>query len=238
MTSDSIEQASLVDGAELHQTIARSWSSKYDKKSGFRNRLKVFRSILASMSIQGQLWLDAGCGSGVLTRELGALGASVVALDASPEMIGFAREEAKASDGDIHYQVIRTIEYLPQFNSDFDGILCSSVLEYVSDPRLVILGFAKVTRPGGYLLLTVPNTYSPIRIGQKIIRFMGGVIGFDFYRYLATSRNAYDVNSLRSLLADAGFTVSHYQCIDPILNRVIGFSSLGSLLLVVAIKSR
>ena len=63
------------------------------------------------------------------------------------------------------------------------------------------------------------------------------MIGFDFYRYLATSRNAYDVNSLRSLLADAGFTVSHYQYIDPIFNRVIGFSSLGSLLLVVAIKS-
>ena len=41
-----------------------------------------------------------------------------------------------------------------------DGVLCSSVLEYVSDVDTCLKEFARVLRPAGLLLVSVPNRHS------------------------------------------------------------------------------
>lgn len=64
--------------------------------------------------------------------------------------------DAKSGEGiDI---VMDAIE-LRHLNITFDLVLCFNLLEHVSNIPIVITGLGKVTRNGGYLLITVPKRY-------------------------------------------------------------------------------
>lgn len=55
--------------------------------------------------------------------------------------------------------IIASGEALPLKSNSFDAVICSEVLEHVRDPRIVLDEIARVLRPGGRLLLTVPLHY-------------------------------------------------------------------------------
>lgn len=57
--------------------------------------------------LRGARLLDAGCGTGVLAAEAARRGASVVAVDLSPTLIGLARERTPAGlgSGDVRFLV-------------------------------------------------------------------------------------------------------------------------------------
>ncbi len=55
--------------------------------------------------------------------------------------------------------VIGCGEHAPFNDAAFDVVLCSQVLEYVPDPRVVIAEIYRVLKPGGALLLSVPAVF-------------------------------------------------------------------------------
>lgn len=69
--------------------------------------------------------LDLGCGPGKLTHELAQRGASVLGVDASPEMLA----EARASYPELGFALERA-ETLP-FEAEFDGIFSNATLHWV-----------------------------------------------------------------------------------------------------------
>ena len=44
-------------------------------------------------------------------------------------------------------------------DATFDGVVCSSVLEYVSDPRAALVELWRLLKPNGLLLVSVPNAH-------------------------------------------------------------------------------
>lgn len=72
-------------------------------------------------------------------------------------------------------------------DSSVDTVLCSEVLEHVPHPPAAIAEFARIVRPGGTLLLTVPFL---ARLHEE---------PYDFYRYTR--------HGLRVLLDDGGFDI-------------------------------
>lgn len=75
--------------------------------------------------------------------------------------------------------------------ASFDTIVCFQVLEHVTNPRQVIEECARVTRPGGTLILTAPFIY-PFHASPH-----------DYYRYTASG--------LRYLVERAGYTVESVE---------------------------
>ncbi len=68
--------------------------------------------------------------------------------------VGYANEFGMDSDrSDIVYYDGRV---MPFGDSTFDNVLCIEVLEHSEDPQLLITEIARVIRPRGTLLLTVP----------------------------------------------------------------------------------
>lgn len=49
------------------------------------------------------------------------------------------------------------ITRIPLPDASLDAILCTEVLEHVTDPMAVLTEFARLTKPGGRLLLTAPH---------------------------------------------------------------------------------
>src|SRR3954466_1198300 len=105
---------------------------------------RATRHALAPRS--GQRVLDVAAGTAVSTVELAAGGAFAVALDFSQGMLraGAARPVPKVA-GDAMA--------LPLADASVDGVVISFGLRNVADPDAALREFARVTRPGGRLVV-------------------------------------------------------------------------------------
>jgi 2-polyprenyl-3-methyl-5-hydroxy-6-metoxy-1,4-benzoquinol methylase len=195
------------DPIAYHRKLAAGWDQRY-KKPAFRARLRAVDECLAGRDLHGQDWLDAGCGSGTLARYLVEAGACVLGVDAAEEMVSLARELAseKGYGQRLRFEHIPTIANLPLPDRSLDGILCSSVLEYVPDPAACLKEFARALRPGGLLLVSVANRRSVVRKAQVAAHRLGRVLGQTWCAFLDHSHNAFSVSDFRVLLNQNGFT--------------------------------
>jgi SAM-dependent methyltransferase len=94
--------------------------------------------------------LDAGCGFS-LPFEFPA-GLRFVGLDASPE--------ALAKNTYIESGVVGDVESYRFPEAQFDAVLCWTVLEHLAHPRRAVENMAWALRPGGLLIVGVPNPRS------------------------------------------------------------------------------
>lgn len=95
--------------------------------------------------------LDAGCGSGSMTRLLAkaAPDGRAIGADVSDQHLGYAR--ARARDEAIENISFQTgdIFSLPFEDDTFDLVWSKYVLQWVNNPELAVAEFRRVTRPGG-----------------------------------------------------------------------------------------
>jgi 2-polyprenyl-3-methyl-5-hydroxy-6-metoxy-1,4-benzoquinol methylase len=203
------------DAVAYHRELAVGWEQRYTKPA-FRARLRVFEECLAGRDLHGQDWLDAGCGSGTLARYLAEAGARVLAVDAAEEMIAMARELASQdvasrdqSSQQLRFTHVATIAHLPLADRSLDGILCSSVLEYVPDPAACLAEFARVLRPGGLLVVSVANRNSLVRRAQVATHRLGRLVGQRWCAFLDYSHNEYRASDFRALLKEHAFATSN-----------------------------
>ena len=226
----------LPSGARFHEEIAAGWTAGY-ARGGFARRLHFFQPILARHVRPGDSWVDLGCGSGVLTKELLALGASVVAVDGSPRMLAHAREQMSSEyAGQVNWihSDVQSVDALK--NGAFDGVLCSSVVEYLDRPDALLKEVARILGPGGVLVISLPPTFSAVRVFQKGIRGLMRCFGRDRFTYLSVSRLQMSPRAIDRLLQEAGFSVIRSTGFDPILPRALLRLVRPSLLIVEARK--
>jgi 2-polyprenyl-3-methyl-5-hydroxy-6-metoxy-1,4-benzoquinol methylase len=228
--------ASITPGSAFHEQLAESWSRGYAAGS-FRHRFLFLKRRLDGRVKPGTLWLDAGCGSGVIARELAVLGANVIAVDASPKMLAQARDDTHSTTGSIDYKLIESVETLPLQDGVADGVLCSSVLEYVENPDAALREFFRVIRPDGLLIVSVPNCWSVIRMAQQAARLIGRLGGAALFDYLSVSRHSYSRWSIHKALRRAGFDVEEIALFSPVQPRLLPPLGLGALWVVVARRS-
>lgn len=141
---------------------AASWQAKYAADGRLAGRLTQFAAAVGELAVAGGELLDLGCGSGELARQLAAAGFTITGCDISPLML----HRADAADSRRAVRWIRLApgwRTLPFPTASLDAVVAASVLEYVHDPAPVLGECARVLRPGGVLLCTVPNVAHPVR---------------------------------------------------------------------------
>ena len=103
--------------------------------------------------LDGRRVLDAGCGGGLVARELAAAGAEVVGVDRSMGSLGVAR---RATNGSFHPAQGR-LERLPFADASFDAVVAADVLEHLPDLPAAVAELARVLAPGGSFLFDTVN---------------------------------------------------------------------------------
>jgi 2-polyprenyl-6-hydroxyphenyl methylase/3-demethylubiquinone-9 3-methyltransferase len=186
--------------------LARQWEQRY-RKPAFRMREQVLLKSLHGWNLAGTLWLDAGCGTGALSRWLAARGCCVLGVDASQEMVGEANQSAQSQNFSERLDFVRitSVAHLALDDGAVDGVLCSSVLEYVPDPSACLAEFSRVLKPGGLLVVSVPNRDSLVRRMQLACHYFGGRLGQSWCNFLDYSRHQYSSREFARLLARSGF---------------------------------
>jgi|SRR5450755_291420 SAM-dependent methyltransferase len=161
----------------------------------YRGRRTIIRAELDKLPLPaGAEVLDAGCGSGRTLEELEDYG-EVRGIELNPEAAEVAR-------GRGHGEVeVGRLEDLPWSDSTFDLITCLDVIEHTPDDRATLRELRRVTKPGGWLLVTVP-AYQALWSAHDEAN----------HHYRRYSRSA-----LRSTAQDAGWAVQRLTSFNTLL---------------------
>ena len=100
----------------------------------------------------GERVLDAGCGNGLYSRRLAALGTDVVAFDFSSELIARARARTTEHADRIEYHVMDATDkpaLLTLGEGQFDAAICQMALFDIADIQPLMQALIRLLRPGG-----------------------------------------------------------------------------------------
>lgn len=166
--------------------------------------------------------LEVGPGSGVYLPVLEGSFDTVTAVDIEPAHLqhlepGFPRVRFVRDD----------ITAPTRLDSGFDLILCSEVVEHVRDSAAALAGMASLLRPGGLLVLSTPQRYSPLEVASKIA-FLPGIVSVvrAIYREPVLEQghiNLMTRRTVRRQLAAAGFVVEREHLCGVYLPLVAEF---------------
>jgi len=130
------------------------WAASYDQE---KNALIVLEETHVDQLLAGLTFtsvLDVGTGTGRYALKLARTGASVTAVDQSPEMLAHARRAARNEGLSIDFRLASLEHGLPFAANQFDLLVCALMLCHVPDLAAPMREFARVLQPAGSLLIT------------------------------------------------------------------------------------
>jgi len=142
----------------------------------------------------GERILDVGCGEGSLTERIVAAGATVVGIDASPEMAAAAK--ARGLDA----RVMNAEELT--FAREFDAVFSNAALHWVRNHDAMLSGVHRALKPGGRFVAEFGGhgNLAAIQVAIRSVLARRGW-GTNIHRYYANEAE------YAGRLAQHGFTV-------------------------------
>jgi 2-polyprenyl-6-hydroxyphenyl methylase/3-demethylubiquinone-9 3-methyltransferase len=167
---------SNVDPQELAKfgDLAHRW---WDPNSEFKplhdiNPLRL-GWIDRNCGLRGKQVLDVGCGGGLLSEGMAAMGARVTGIDLSDKALGVARLHLLESGQQVDYRQIGAEELADAQPASFDVVTCLEMLEHVPDPASTVRACARLVKPGGQVFLSTisrnPKAYLFAVIGAEYV---------------------------------------------------------------------
>ncbi len=175
-----------------------------------RQRFEEYLRLVPALRQPGRVF-DVGCNAGELLALFQERGWEVAGVEMSPGPAAFASRRLGV---DIHRG---TIEAFELDGPGFDLVTLSHVLEHLHDPRGVLARLVELVRPGGGLLVEVPNAE------DVLLEAFGG-----FYRPLCPGDHVsfFDRQSLATVIAASGWHLD--EIASPLHARDVFYGSLMS----------
>ena len=185
------------------------------------------REMLPFVPANARRVLDLGCGSGnfgaLLKQEYGC---EVVGVEHHPTAAGVAAER-------LDEVVIGSVDAeLPFPDASFDCIVMNDVLEHLLDPWRVVSQAARLLKPGGCIVASIPNMrhYRVLKAliqDQQWVYVEKGVLDRTHLRFF-THR------TIRAMFENAGYVVERLEGINgvrrfPPKYAILNWLSLGGL---------
>lgn len=144
-----------VTGEEQTRRYYDDFSASYerDRDRGYHRMIDDLEVGLASEYARNARVLELGCGTGLILERVARIAKEAVGVDLSEGMARHARERGL----DVR---IGSVCDLPFDDGQFDLTYSFKVLAHVPDIDTAIREAARVTRPGGHLLLEFYNPWS------------------------------------------------------------------------------
>jgi 2-polyprenyl-3-methyl-5-hydroxy-6-metoxy-1,4-benzoquinol methylase len=169
-----------------------------ERRSNLRRWTKRFAVDHFSLT-RGLTLLDYGCGNGVFLALAQGLGLEAVGLEVDPA----ARQQAK----DAGLNVAANLDALggDHERARFDRIVLRHVLEHLPEPVAILTDLAGRLRPGGLLMISVPNAAS-----TQAEAFGPYWLGYDMPRHLWH----FTAETLGRLAAKTGLEPVHVETVE------------------------
>ncbi len=149
-----------VDASEIAKfdRLAAVW---WDRRGPFKalhdiNGLRV-GFIEGRAPLAGKSVLDVGCGGGILSEAMAALGAQVTGIDAGEAPLAAARHHLKVSGLAVDYRQATAEGFARGHAGRFEVVTCLELLEHVPKPASIVAACARLAGPGADLFFATLN---------------------------------------------------------------------------------
>ena len=186
--------------------MAEPWALALYRRSVLKQR-KVAELQAMLGPTEGLRCLDLGSDNGVVSLLLRRRGGRWASADLAPEAVDSIRGLVET---DVH--LVRG-EQLPFADAEFDRVAVVDMLEHVPDDRAFAAELARVTRPGGTLVVNTPF------LRDTPLRRLRHAIGQTDEKH-GHLRPGYDEASLRALLEPA-FTVERWHTYSRFFSEAV-----------------
>ncbi len=101
--------------------------------------------------------VDVGCGGGILSESMAALGAKVTGIDVADKALSVARLHLHESGVQVDYQQSTAESWAQEHPASAGIVTCMEMLEHVPDPASVVTACASMLVEGGHLFMSTLN---------------------------------------------------------------------------------
>ncbi len=162
--------------AEEYLATCSEYTDSYERekligdwaKKGNAAREAVDDLKLRAGPVAGKRLLDVGFGGGEYALAFAKAGAKVCGLEVNPVLLKIAEAHLKEEGAHATLRVYDG-NVFPFENDFFDHAFSVSVLDHVSDARLLLREVSRVLKPGGKFYLAFPNRWRPIEAHTGIL---------------------------------------------------------------------
>jgi ubiquinone/menaquinone biosynthesis C-methylase UbiE len=145
------------------KAVFDEWPEKYDQwfTTPIGSLVRKYESELILSFLKpapGEIILDAGCGTGVFTRDIISSGSQVIGLDISFPMLRRARENA---GGVRFHPILGDISTLPFREESFNKVVSITALEFIAEAKSAVAELFRVAKKGGVVVVATLNSSSP-----------------------------------------------------------------------------
>jgi 2-polyprenyl-3-methyl-5-hydroxy-6-metoxy-1,4-benzoquinol methylase len=161
---DSELSQGLSDPNREAQAIWNRNAAFWDKKMGEGNLSQRLVTGPASMRLlglkPGEFILEIACGNGVFTRQMAQLGACVLAIDFSEELLARARARSTGFTDRIEYRLVDATDeaqLLALGKGRFDAAVCSMALMDMATIEPLLSALGQLMKPGGRFVFSVTH---------------------------------------------------------------------------------
>ncbi len=157
------------------QSRSLYWKELYTREGVFsetiRDRQAAVLDWIDSLALApGSQVLEIGCGAGFLAVALAQRGLRVHAIDSADAMVELARRHAAESGVTDVLSVDAGDVYALAFeDGSFDLVIALGVIPWLERVELAIQEMARVTRPGGHVILTTANRVGLVNLLDPLV---------------------------------------------------------------------
>ncbi len=180
---------------EKFSQLAHKW---WDPNSEFKplhdiNPLRL-GYIDRHAKIAGKAVLDVGCGGGILSEGMAALGANVTGIDLADKSLKVAKLHLLESGRKVEYRKVAVEDLAAEQPEQYDVVTCLEMLEHVPDPQSVVAACAKLAKPGGWVFFSTlnrnPKSYLYAVLGAEYVLNLLPRGTHDYARFIKPSELA------------------------------------------------
>ncbi|HJL15412.1 MAG TPA: class I SAM-dependent methyltransferase [Sandaracinaceae bacterium LLY-WYZ-13_1] len=142
-----------------YDDFSRTYERGRDR--GYHALIDELEASIVEPYARGRRVLEAGCGTGLILARLDAVAERAVGVDLSAGMLGAAHARG------LHV-VQGSVTALPFADASFDTVCSFKVLAHVPDIEGALAELARVTRPGGHLILELYNRWSLRYLARRL----------------------------------------------------------------------
>jgi glycosyltransferase involved in cell wall biosynthesis/ubiquinone/menaquinone biosynthesis C-methylase UbiE len=158
----------------------------------------------------GEKILEVGCGDGSDTGLFSSKGVRCISVDYDHRVVSVAKERLTQCNGSVALAVADGIK-LPFKDCSFDKVSCSEVLEHIPEYKKALKEIHRVLKPGGKVVITVPNRRSLKGIKKGYNSIVNKVLNrCDLHPYDEWKTR----NELKATLQDSGLMVKEELGVD------------------------
>jgi len=180
------------------------WEKFWQRREQIEEVYSTADRISANLSqvteFAGQKILEVGAGSGRDSFRLADQEAIVYVLDYASQSLRIIGNLNAQNPSQVHLMQADALQ-IPIPDNSMDIVFHQGLLEHFKDPLPLLQEHFRILKPGGFLLVDVPQRYHYYTIVKHILIFLN--------KWFAGWETEFSIQQLKRLLAQAGFRIQH-----------------------------